>query len=387
MLKQRTLAARMARGRITVSIIGFLGALGAMTVTGCDSGPKGQQTLSFAEAIHETVADEQASRSIQGLSVAVIEPDEGLVLAASGESEPGIRVSPDMTFAIASITKNYIAALVLTLVDEGLVDLDDPLFTWLPTFQNVDMNATLRQILNHTSGIFNYTESDALRNTLFADPGRSWTREEILTYLGPPDFAPGTSWNYSNTGFILAGMVIEVVTGAQLSVALRSNLLTPLGINETYLVSEESIPGTWAAPWSDFDGDNVPEDISAMPKQSLYSAAWAAGGLAATAGDVAKWISALFEGDYLSEASLNEMLATTPVNRIHIDGYGLGTMLFLPTGSGQWGHTGDITGFGSIAMYSPEEGVTIVVLANQELDETTKLELARSLLQTIRSFE
>jgi D-alanyl-D-alanine carboxypeptidase len=154
-----------------------------------------------------------------------------------------------MKFAIASNTKTFIAVLMLKLQEMNVLSLDDSLYKWIPNYQYVDSTITIRQLLNHTSGVFNYTTYPGFSNAM-SDTGRFWTPEEILTtFMNQQYFNPGAGFQYSNTNYILAGMIIKAATGNSVSYNLRQLILNPLNLNNTYLPVEESIPDTIAHGW------------------------------------------------------------------------------------------------------------------------------------------
>lgn len=352
-------------------------------LVGCDSSGSGSEPT-VADALQAAINTAGDANTIRGLSAAVIVPGQDPWLGVYGSSTEGEPITTGMFFGIASITKNYVAALTLKLVDEGLLVLDDPVSKWLPAIDNVDPAITLRQLLNHTSGLANYTENPALFDFVFSDPSKIRTPEEVLTLVEAPIATPGATWYYSNTNFILLGLVIQEATQASVSANLRDRLLGPLGLNQTFLEVEEQRPGTRATPWADLNNDGALEDISDLPRESLYSAAWTAGALVATAENTALWTKALFEGDVLSQASLDEMLSfNSPVSHPAAMGYGLGTMTFASSHATSWGHTGDIFGYASITMYVPENQISIAVLANQGLDESVKIAIANDLLDAV----
>ena len=152
-----------------------------------------------------------------GASAAVIVPERGAWSGASGISEPGVPVTPDMLFDVASIGKNYLAALVLQLVQEGKLGLDDPLRKWLPDYENIDGAITVRQLLNHTSGIHDFVEhpQSPFRTPFDAiDFGAASSPEEVVsTLVGAPYFAPGDGFRYSSTNYVLLRMIVEEATG------------------------------------------------------------------------------------------------------------------------------------------------------------------------------
>jgi D-alanyl-D-alanine carboxypeptidase len=293
-----------------------------------------------------------------------------------------------MYFDIGSIAKNYVATLILRLSEESLLNLDDPLSQWLPNFDNVNPQVTVRQLLGHTSGIANFTRNQFFWDAVFQNPTRMWTPEEVLSYIGPPDFLPGTAWDYSNTNYTLLGMIAERATGTSLSSALRGRLLEPFGLTHTFLEAEETVPGTIAHAWFDIDGDGRYDDISGIDRTSQVSAAWAAGGMVATAADVARWACALFEGKVLSADSLSQMLDFRQVSLppTPITDYGLGTVRALVSGREYWGHGGDMIGYTAMMFYAPKERISIAILINQDfLDYSAGPLLLDPIVAAIRS--
>ena len=138
-------------------------------------------------------------------------------------------------FAVGSITKTFLAALVLRLVDDGLVALDRPVSDYLPDDLGVDLNgATVAQVLGHRSGIGEHT-TDAFFAAVVAEPGRAWTAREALAYAEPPQFDAGSRFSYTNTNYLLAGLMIEAVTGRLLATVLRDEILAPEGLDHVEL--------------------------------------------------------------------------------------------------------------------------------------------------------
>ena len=142
----------------------------------------------------------------RGVSAAVIYHDGKVWTGTSGISHGTVPIEPDMLFAIGSITKNFVAALTLQLVEEGILSLDDPLSKWLPEYRHVDSSATLRQLLNHTSGIYMFWSNEKIWEDLTKDESKIWTPEEVLSYIKEPYFAPGEGYRYSNTNYLLMAM-------------------------------------------------------------------------------------------------------------------------------------------------------------------------------------
>jgi D-alanyl-D-alanine carboxypeptidase len=145
---------------------------------------------------------------VRGVSAAVIFPDGKIWTGVSGISHDTVTIKPDMLFAIGSITKNVVAALTLKLNEEGILSLEDPLSKWLPSYPNVDDRITIRQLLNHTSGLYMFWDNQQIWDELKRDRTKVWSHEEVLSYLKDPCFAPGKGWRYSNTNYLLLAMII-----------------------------------------------------------------------------------------------------------------------------------------------------------------------------------
>jgi len=315
-----------------------------------------------------------------GISVAVIVPGYSTWLGISGISHGATPVTSDTPFAVGSISKNFTAAIILQLVDEGVLSLDDPLHKWLPDYANIDNTITIRQLLYNTSGIHNMTENPEYWNAVFADPDKVLTPEQVITtFVLEPYFSKGTDWHYSNSGYLLLGMIIKEATGSELSDEYRNRLWTPLGLDSTFLPIEEVLPENTAHGWFDLDGDGAYDEVSVLSMIPFYSSAAAAGGWFSTAEDLAKWSRALFyDGRVLGEQSLDQMLDFySPIPEGSPDwrlcaGYGLGTVRFEPdifNGLEIWGHSGDAPGYAAASLYLPDYDVFIGIATNTEEGE------------------
>jgi CubicO group peptidase (beta-lactamase class C family) len=277
---------------------------------------------------------------------------------------------------------------MLQLVEEGRLSLDDPISRWVSGYEQIDPAITVRQILNHTSGIYDWEDNPRSVTGLFAsegypaiDWGHSWTLDDVMALVEEPDFPPGESWHYSNTGYYLARVIIEAETGMPISEALRTRLLDPLGLDDTWVECDQPAPEgvEFAHAWVDVNGDTNFDDISAQPN-TLYctilsSPIWT------TAEDLARWSQALFhEGRVLSQGSLDEMLtfvpATTDPTEPMVREYGLGVGKFnfgvIATGDAaylehldHYGHGGDVIGYNALMIYLPQHHATVVALFNE----------------------
>lgn len=265
----------------------------------------------------------------------------------------------DAAFRVGSVSKPFVAVMVLQLAEEGLIDLDAPLSAYLPDTP-VGGDVTIRQLLSHQSGIPNVTDVPNIFADLFADPERSWTVDEVIdTIVDVPGTEPGTEFAYSNTNYVLLGQLVESVGGDELDDALQSRIVQPLGLESTaFDIDDSQVPDNLALGWV----DGVFEGAEGEPYESISSHAWAAGALISTPGDLATFITGLFDGRLISQEMLAEMLTTGE------GGYGLGLHLVPPdaTASEFYGHGGGIPGYGTFLAADPETGDAVVVISTAE---------------------
>lgn len=265
------------------------------------------------------------------------------------------------SFRAGSITKTFIATVLLQLEAEGRVSLDDTVDKWLPGVVRGNghdgRKITLRQLLNHTSGIFSYTDDENLQSAVFFPEGffknryRTWTPNEIVRIaMGHrPEFAPGTSWGYSNTNYTLAGMVIKKVTGNSYGDEVRRRVIKPLGLHGTYMPgTDPTVPQPSSRAYSQLAENTTGKiyDVTALNP----SVANSAGEIIANSGDLNRFYSALLRGKLLPAKQLAEMKTTVAAG--DVDGrYGLGLIADeLSCGVTVWGHSGGIHGSSSMAV-------------------------------------
>jgi D-alanyl-D-alanine carboxypeptidase len=309
-----------------------------------------------------------------GISAGVLVPGQGVWLGVAGYSSanPTVPIDPTMLFGVGSNSKAFISTTILTLVDEGKVRLDDPLSTYLPTLNNITMSVTIRQLLNMTSGLFDYlNDSNAQGEAVAANPNRYWTPEELIaTFVGPRKALPGSPYSYCNTNYVLLGMVIKAVTGKSMSSQLRQRVLTPLALDHTYLESEESHTEPIAHPW------DSGYDFMSTPVTAHFTTLWTAGGIISTGENMARWVKGLHEGAVITPATLAQMLtyvptATAPSSGFGWYGYGLGVRQGAYYTKPVRGHVGAIMGYISITGYLPATGASFAVLFNASEATTT----------------
>lgn len=349
----------------------WLLAVALVTVlAGCMfSDPAGSATATGDTRIQQLLDRWRQRADVPAVTLAVAYGSRDPYLAASGTAERGGDggvVAADAQFRIASITKLFVATVVLQLVEESRLALDDEVIGYLPDFGH-DRRITVRQLLNHTSGIPDYGRTKEFNEGLIADRDRRWTTDEVLALVNGvrPDFEPGADYLYSNTGYILLGQVIEAVTGSTWAAEVRHRILEPLRLTHTFVASAEPVPGGVLPGYIDVDMDGDVENVETGVRWvSLETTEGAAGAMVSTAGDLAKFGEALFGGRLLVPAMLKEMVAPG-LHHPRNSNYGLGVAISRPDYRlTTWGHGGFTLGFISVLWYLPQHDLVVAVLAN-----------------------
>ncbi|MEU3274343.1 serine hydrolase domain-containing protein [Saccharomonospora sp. NPDC006951] len=262
---------------------------------------------------------------------------------------------------VASNTKMFVATVVLQLAGEGKVDLDEPIESYVPGIVRGNghdgTTITVRQLLRHTSGLPDYVAD------LIGDPGnaeRTWRPEELIAIAleHPPLFEPGTDWAYSNTGYLLLGMLVERVTGNDVGSEITGRLITPLGLRQTSYPEpgETRIRGPHAHGYYAFPGEPLTDVTELEPSLS-----GASGSLVSTGPDLTRFLTALLSGKLLAPELLAEMRETVPAGNYD---YGLGIgEIPLPCGGVAWGHSGNMPGYDTFSA-ATEDGRAAFVVAN-----------------------
>ncbi|WP_309383480.1 serine hydrolase domain-containing protein [Cerasicoccus frondis] len=315
----------------------------------------------LASDIYNIAAQHQDDAGVPGIIVGVWQNDAPITVFARGlaDLDSSTPINVDDHTRIGSVTKSFTVTRLLQLVDEGKVSLDDPISAYLPTIQNG--SATLRQLANMTSGIYNYTADGAFVNELFNDLTRQWAPQELVDVADShdPNFAPGAQWQYSNTNTVALGMVIEAVTGNSLADEINNNVLAPLGLSNTLYPTTINLPDPYANGYGVFDAEIGYEDITlSSPSSSAGS-----GAMVSDMADLKVWAEALAYGTLLSpeiQAERLEMINTVGGDGPEYDSYGLG----IGEIDGFLGHTGDYLGYQALVMFDPETGQSVVILTN-----------------------
>ena len=286
---------------------------------------------------------------------------------------------PGDRFRVGSVTKTFVATVILQLAGEGRLALDDTVERWLPGLVPGGASLTVRQLLNHTSGLGDYGDGAFVKG-LFDDRRRIWAPAELLT-IGAghgPVFPPGAGLAYSSTGYIALGLIVEAASGHTLSSELRRRIFVPLHLRFTSLDSEARIAGRHAHGYTRYHGGRRPLDISVIGQ----SFAWAAGAIVSTTHDLARFYRALLRGRLLQPGMLAAMRTTIPAGGQE---WGLG-LIETPHRCGpSWGHGGETLGYEAETASSPDgtRQAVFAINADQSVLGTRRAQMAISRLQEL----
>ena len=354
---------------------------------GTAPGSAGLKPISRA-ALQAAVATTARKLLVPG-AVVLLRTPQGEFMVTYGTTKLGATTPPqaDTHFRIASNTKTMTAAVIMQLAQEGKLNLSEPISKYIPGVPNGDA-ITLAELLEMRSGLYNYTDAPEFSATLDRDPSKVWTPEELLAiaFKHPPNLPPGTAYQYCNTNYALLGLVAEKADGRPLAKIMQARLFRPLGLRSTLLPAatantipqpfshgylygstSEALVGT--PPYSpDFKaaaraGEVLPHDYTNLN----HSFAAAAGGVIATANDLATWIRALVAGRVLNPAyqrrwldSLKPEDPKKPNGQQY--GYGIAQMRWGP--NAVYFHGGETPGYNSFIGYDPSNQMTLVVWTN-----------------------
>ncbi len=373
-------------GGIALALFASLALAGLLVVSSCtDRGTSDTADQHPAPARLQALLDAGVAQGVPGLSAAVVKSDDLVWTGVAGlaDVQAGVPVSPDMLFGIGSITKTFVAVVILQLVEEGRLDLDatsaDLLGSAVDGIPNAD-KATVAQLLDHTGRVPSWEDDPAWirdgRGTTL-DVSRIWGKTETMPYIEghEPLAEAGAEYSYANTNFTLLGMIIEKVTGEEAVDEIHRRILDPLGLEDIHLEGFESVPQEqlphryhWATlTFHEEAGVNaafaeVRTDLIDATGSNL-SVEWTAGGMVATARDLALYGAALREGSLLNAESMAFLTNWFPVNeRVQI-GHNVSRVQY-PDGLAVIGHSGSVLGFTGSLYWIEGTDVVVAVVAN-----------------------
>ncbi|WP_420601796.1 serine hydrolase domain-containing protein [Flagellimonas sp.] len=341
----------------------------------------------FLSELQSIVDSKIGADKLLGASISIRIDGEERWKLQGGISSGDTPIAEDMRFGIASITKTFVAATVLKLEEEGQLSLNDPISKWLTlNLPNIDESITIRQLLGHFTGLLGYFRHPDIWPRVEGNLETAIPPIELADYVGEPLFAPGDRYEYSNSNYLILGLIIEAVSQKTVGEVFREKLFGPLQLNSTYFPANESITGPIATPWRDSNGDGTLQNISSEFGPAYHSVFYTAADVFSTASDLSMWPQHLFNGSLLTQETKNKMLDFTPIDDTIFTGYGLGVREVTFAARSMWGHTGGMRGYGSYMFYDPTTKVSIAMLNNQSRSQNGPLlryELVNELLQKV----
>ena len=284
--------------------------------------------------------------------------------------ELNIPMQPDMVFRIGSITKQFTAVAILQLMEQGKLSLQDDITKFIPDYPTQAYTITIEHLLTHTSGIKSYTSI----TDYFTNVRKDMKPEEVINLFKnqPMEFAPGTKWNYNNSGFFLLGYIIEKITGKTYAEYIQENFFTPLGMTSSCYGSDIRIIKNRASGYQ--QGNDGPENSDYCSMTQPYSA----GSIMSTVGDLFKWHQAVHSYKLVKKETIDKAFTEYKLKNGEGTGYGYGWFLSQLQGSPTIEHGGGIFGYLTSSIYLPEEDVFVALFSNNtgKGPEFTSLKMA-----------
>lgn len=333
--------------------------------TGLSTPTKAQLPADVASQIDKLVADTLARTGVPSASIAVVKDGAVVYVKAYGDAklEPKTAATAEMRYSIGSISKQFTAAAILLLQEQRKLSLDDKVAKYIPDLTRAN-EVTIRQLLSHTSGYQDYWPQDYLMKPMLA---ATTARKIMDTWAKKPlDFEPGTKWQYSNTNYVIAGAIVEKGAGMPFFQFLLQNILRPLGM--TSVLDIDQVTPSQSDPIGYKRYALGPLRVG--PKEGK---GWlfAAGQLAMTADDLAKWDIAIMEGKLLKPESYLELGREVLLKNGLGTNYGLGVGVNSQAGRRALSHGGEVSGFTATNTVFPDDRAAVVVLVNQDAASAT----------------
>ncbi len=339
--------------------------IGAVTALLIGSFPAFAQTVGAIDPAIQSRVDRIAAQVLQqtgvpSASISIVDHGKLVYTHAYGKArlEPPAPATPEMRYSIGSISKQFTAAAVLLLEQQGKLSLDDTVGKYVPGLTRGD-EVTIRQILSHTSGYQDYWPEDYVMTPML----KPTTAQQILDKWArkPLDFEPGTQWQYSNTNYVIAGAIVEKVSGEKLMDFLGEHIFHPLGMKSVWDSDEAKLTQADATAYY----RHALGPLRVAPKEGR---GWmfAAGELAMTAHDLALWDASLLARSVLEPQSYNQMFTDVKLKNGKETHYGLGVQVTTLDGHRAIEHSGEVSGFVSDNIVMIDDGVAVAVLTNQD---------------------
>ncbi len=347
-------------------IVPVLVLLVFMAAGGSSCGTRGEPAFSksMQGQLDKVLTGAMAKYGIPGAIVGLWVPGKGQWVVARGKADVKTGKAPGVTDKVrmGSISKSVTATVVLQLADEGKLGLDDKLSryeAWVPNAEGI----AVRQLLNMTSGLYNYTDDSTFWDKLMRNPTTPWTPRELvdIALAHPPAFPPGQGYKYCNTNYILLGMIIEKVSGRTAGEEITTRVIDKLGLKNSSFPDGPDIPTPHMNGYMSLT-DNSATDINKLADVSVMTPTgyWTAGAVISNLDDMKVWAKALADGSLISKEMQKHRLTFMPEDNPQ---YGLGIM--TASGTGFVGHSGEVLGFNCSMYCDAASGNTVIVLLNR----------------------
>ena len=338
--------------------------------------PPQPQPTALQTRVRAYLDEWRASATFPGAAVGIVLKDGTSFAVTTGVADRATQtpLTPDDLFMAGSTGKTFFAALALQLIEGGRLELDAPIAKYLgtkPWFGRLPnaKDITVRMLMTHTSGLVRYEMNPKFTAALRAQPDKSWTPEEEIAYLldATAPFAAGQGWDYSDTNYIVLGMIMEQITGTSVYDEVRKRFLEPLKLTRVVPTTSRRIPGL-------VQGYAGPRDPLGLPDQVISNGQfvvnpqfeWTGGGYATSALDLARWGHALYSGTAISASARKLMIdAAVPARLGPETRYGLGVIVRPASPAGRvWGHSGFFPGYVTELIHLPDADVTLAIQLN-----------------------
>src|SRR5215813_5201726 len=331
-----------------------------IVTTACQVLAQAQLPQEMRDRIDKVATDALAKTGVPSASIAIVKDGQIAYVKAYGDArlEAKTPATPEMRYSIGSISKQFTATAILLLQEQGKLSLDDKVAKFIPDLTRAN-EVTIRQLLSHTSGYQDYWPQDYVMPMML----QPVTAQKILdTWARKPlDFDPGTKWQYSNTNYVIAGLIVEKASGVPLLQFLEAKVFTPLGMKSVADIDQARLGDTDAAGYVRY-ALGPPRLAPKEGKGWLF----AAGELAMPAEDLAKWDVSIIDQKVLKPASYRALGTDTLLNNGLSTRYGLGVSVGSSQGHRTLSHGGEVSGFTAQNTVFPDDRAAIVVLTNQD---------------------
>lgn len=357
------------------------------TFSGIDSSESNVNNLKY-----QALLDAMTSKGVVGITMSIDDPTKGKWTGASGKADlhNNIDMQSCNISRVGSTVKTFTSTTVIILAEEGKLNLDDKISDYLSgeiidNIENADI-ATIRQLLQHTSGIYNYIQNLQFQTASLNNLVKEWHAKDLLEYAYNKKayFSPGSDVRYSNTGYILLGLLIEKIEGKPFHVVFQEKIFTPLGLSQTQFAAKDPVPDGIARGYIDLYSN-------LQVVESTYYSGWdyftADGGLISNPYDLTIFMQALFNGEIISNSSLNEMLSWQTPSEVDANffpiSFGLGIFKIETQYGDAYMHSGDAIGYYANMLYFPNSDIAIAYAVNSNYGKIDEHTSSKTAIQSI----